>query len=399
MAKTVLNLINETFGSDDCAALAEQVRSGAAIHHVSDLLESWRQWAFEWSAPAAPPHSFRPYAFAHWRGDPTSGLSSLWQKSVGGSQELNNQIVHHLLYCDAIALPDPLFGQGAMTPLLNFPDLTSPEIERLSVAEVMSRVAPLAELIEHGVIVVVPYTDEPDVPTSMLPDLAAVADTVDKDFPQMPDDWLEVSYARRAAIDIVAQMMLGDGEFDAYLPTRAHIRLFHAMNKRVDAALHQVAGSALPGSRLFWRLLDCQLPDLASLPLKEVVAIRKSGEFEPWRRAVADGLLRAEALLGQDEDGLGFAEMDRREIGMSVQEAADKSVQSLRRSKEKKVNFGVDAVVVGGAMAATFLVPPLSTVLVGLAAFGPLSHLFLRWRCRRPGSFARHVEVFGNAAN
>jgi hypothetical protein len=194
------------------------------------------------------------------------------------------------MYCDAIALPDPLFGQGALTPILRFPDLSSFEVERFSVAEVISRIAPLIDLIEDGVIVFVPYADEAEVPTFLLSDLSAIADTVDSGFPQMPDTWLEITYARRAAIDLASQMMLGNGEFDVYLPTRAHADLFHALTGGVDSVLREVAGPALAESRLFWRLLDCQMPDLNDLPLTDLVAIRRNGEFESWRRAVRDGL-------------------------------------------------------------------------------------------------------------
>jgi len=397
MATTILNLINDAFGTDDYARLADKVRSGAADRNLARFLESWEQWAAEWIPPPAPPHVIRPYALAHWKGDPTSGLSGLWQQGAGGSDKpLRRQLLHHLLYCDAIALPDPLFGQAALTPTFRIEGPSSIELERFLVAEVITRLGPFAELIESGVVIIVPYADEPDLPSYLISDLTQVADKVDSEFPQMPADWLEITYARRAAIDIAAQITLGKGDFDAYLPTAAHVHLFRTMCGTVDAVLRDVAGSPLPENRLFWRLLDCQLPDIADLPVKDVVAIRRDGEFGLFRQAVTNGLLRVEALTGHDSDWPGIPEATKHEIAVSLREAANKADRSLR-SREKKVMFGIDGVTVGGAVAATFLAPPFSTILVGLPALGLLCHAVLRWRLGRPGSFARHLAVFGSA--
>jgi hypothetical protein len=400
MTQSVLNLINEAFGTDDYATLADKVGSGAADPHVRSFLDSWRQWAIDWTSPEAPPHAIRPYVLAHWKGDPTSGLSGLWQQDSGGantSDVLRVGFLRHLLYCDAIALPDPLFGQAAITPILGqAPQFSFLALERMSVAEVIARLAPFAKLIENDVLIVVPYTEEPDLPVPLITDLAEVADTVDAEFPQMPSDWLEITYARRASIDIGAQITMGKGDFDAYLPTQAHVHLFRAMCGTVDSVLGKVSGSPLPENRLFWRLLDCELPDLIDIPLKDVVAMRRNGEFESWRRAVTDGLLRAEALTGHDNDWPGIPASTKHEIALSVQEAAKASEGSLGQSKGKKVTATIDMAAVGGAIAATFLAPPMSTALVGLSALGMLCHAVLRWRLGRPGSFARHVAVFGN---
>jgi hypothetical protein len=147
---------------------------------------------------------------------------------------------------------------------------------------------------------------------------------------------------------------------------------------RSNAVLREVSGSPLPETRLFWRLLDCQLPDLVELPLKHVVAMRRNGDFELWRRAVTDGLLRVEALTGHDNDWPGIPAAAKHEIAVSVQEAAKAARRSLDRSQGKKVTAGIDMAVVGGAMAATFVAPPISTALVGLAALRMLCHAVLR---------------------
>jgi hypothetical protein len=142
MTQSVLNLINEAFGTDGYARLAGKVGSGAADRHIPVFLDSWRQWALDWTSPEAPPHAIRPYALAHWKRDPTSGLSGLWQQGAGGanaSDVLRDQFLRHLLYCDAIALPDPLFGQAALTSILGqAPELSSLALERVSVAEVIA---------------------------------------------------------------------------------------------------------------------------------------------------------------------------------------------------------------------------------------------------------------------
>jgi hypothetical protein len=75
MARTVLNLISDAFGTDDYATVADRAASGAADRQVRELLDGWRQWAFDWVPPEPPPHVIRPYVLAHWKGDPTAGLA------------------------------------------------------------------------------------------------------------------------------------------------------------------------------------------------------------------------------------------------------------------------------------------------------------------------------------
>jgi hypothetical protein len=80
-----------------------------------------------------------------------------------------------------------------------------------------------------------------------------------------------------------------------------------------------------------------------------------------------------------------------------VREAA-KTVASWRKSVNPKLSFGLDSVAVGGAVAGAFLTTlPYSAILAGLPALGLLAHAATWWRGRRPGSFARHVAVFGDA--
>jgi hypothetical protein len=400
MAGTVLDVVRGAFGTDDYAVIADRAASGAADRQVRELLDGWRQWAFDWAEPETPPHALRPYVLAHWKGDPGSGLAGLWQQGAGAgtSGVLREQFLRHLLYCDAIALPDPLFGQAALTPILGqVPELSFIELERYSVAEVITRLAPFTRLIETGVLMIVPYTDEPDLPTYLISDLTQVADTLSGEFPQMPADWVgEITYAQRAAIDIGAQIITGRGDFDAYLPSAAHVHLFRALCGSANSVLREVSGSPLPENRLFWHLLDCELPDLAQLPDKEVVAIRRDGQFEAWRRAVTDGLLRVEALTGHDDDWPGLAEADRHEIAASVQAAAKAAGPGKHWSAGKKVEATISIAAVGGSIAAPLLAPAIAAALAGIGALGVLCHALVWWRNSRPGAFARHVAVFGD---
>jgi hypothetical protein len=397
---TVLNVINEAFGTDDYASLAVKVANGAADNRVSAFLEAWQQWAQGWEPAEAPPQAIRPYALAHWLGDPTSGLAGTWRSIGRGesqSQLLHDQFLRHLLYCDAIALPDPLFGQAAQNPLMLYGELNTVDFQRAAVADTIARLAPFAQLVENDVLIIVPYALEPDLSTDLITDLCEVADTVNAEFPQMPSDWLEITYSRRAAIDLGAQITVGGGDFDPYLPSRAHAHLFRAMCGMVDKAISDASGEVAPQNRLYSRLLDCELPDPIDLPLNDVIAIRKSGEFDVWREAVTDGILRAEQLLGQGDDAPGLNAVTKKEIASSVREAA-KTVASRRKSVNPKLSFGLDSVAVGGAVAGAFLTTlPYSAILAGLPALGLLAHAATWWRGRRPGSFARHVAVFGDA--
>jgi hypothetical protein len=399
---TVLNVIKETFGTDDYASLAVKVANGAVDNRLSAFLEAWQQWAQDWAPAEAPPQAIRPYALAHWLGDPTSGLAGTW-RSIGlgdrRSQLLHDQFLRHLLYCDAIALPDPLFGQAAQNPLLLYGEFSGFDFQRVAVADTIARLAPFAQLLENDVLIIVPYAVEPDLSTNLITDLCEVADTVDNEFPQMPSDWLEITYSRRAAIDLGAQITVNQGDFDPYLPTRAHAHLFRAMCRMVDKAISEKSGEVAPENRLYSRLLECDLPDPIDLPLSDVIAVRKSGEFDVWRAAVTDGILRAEQLLGDGDDTPGLSAVIKKEISSSVREAA-KTVASRRKSLNPKLTFGLDTVAVGGAVAGAFLTTlPYSAIFAGLPALSLLARAATSWRGRRPGSFARHVAIFGDATN
>ncbi len=396
---SVLKVIADSFGSTDYIGVADQVRSGGADEQVGVFLDSWLRWADEWVAPQAPPHSIRPFTLAHWKGDPTSGLSDVWQTAGWRNPALRNQLVRHLLYCDAIAVPDPLFGLGSSNPLLKvWGPGVSVERDRISVAEVIARLAPFAELFDAGVLVVVPHTAEPNLPTEMMPALTRIADEFEDQFPSMPADWLEITYARRAAIDLMAQMAAGDGDFDVYLPTEAHVDLFLGIYQSMQFA--DAAGvTTEPESRMLWRLLTCGLPDPSDLPMKEIVAMRRGGEFNLWRNAITQALEAVELLAG---DGKWPISADRTltEIRKSVTEAARVASTSIHRTRDKRVGFGLGVVGLGAAVAGSILVPPVAPALVAPLLIGgggglPLiQQVVLAWRRRRPTSFTRHVAVF-----
>lgn len=60
---TVVNLINEVFGTkgtSDYPRLAASISRGQVDAGVSNLLDTWRQWATDWTPPEAKPHAIRP---------------------------------------------------------------------------------------------------------------------------------------------------------------------------------------------------------------------------------------------------------------------------------------------------------------------------------------------------
>ncbi|TAM63532.1 hypothetical protein [Mycobacterium sp.] len=407
---TVVNLINEVFGTkgtNDYPNLAANISRGQVDARVSSFLDAWRQWATDWTPPEAKPHAIRPYALAQWLGDPGGELAGAWRSlpprhatADVRAELLHAQFLRHLLYCDAIALPDPLFGAAALTPALPLGMADTIEIQRAAAAETISRLAPFASLFENDVLIIVPYAEEVDLPTDLIVELSAIADTVDAEFPRMPPDWFEISYARRAAIDLAAQISAVGGEFEPYLPSHAHNSLLRALCQMVNTELRKKVVGVAPENRLYSRVIECQLPDPIGLELTDVVAIRRSGDFEVWRKAVSEGILRAEQLLqagdGNETPGLDVA--TTQEIANSVNGAAQKMV-AKRGELKPALGYGLDAVGVGGAVAGAALATgPLVVALAGLAGLGLVARAVARWRSRRPNSFTRHVAVFGNAA-
>ncbi len=411
---TVVSLINEVFGTtggDDYPKLVAHIEKGQADAGVSKFLDAWQQWASEWKPPAATnPDAIRPYAFGRWRDDPGGGVAAAWASlpprhatSDVRAERLHAQFLRHLLYCDAVALPDPLFGEAALTPLLALGMANSIEYHRAATAETIKRLTPFAPLFENDVLIIVPYQDEADLPTELITQLSKIARTVDSEFPQMPPDWLEIPYSTRAAINLTAQICSAGGEFDPYLPTQAHNSLLRALCRMVNAELRgKVAGFA-PESRLYSRVIACDVPDPIGLEVADVVAIRRSGDFKVWREAVSAGVLTAEQLLqaGDGSDPPGLDAETTKQIALSVKKAAKKMVGN-RAEVKPALGYGLDAVGFGGAVAGAALTAtattPIAVALAGLAGLGLVARAYAHWRSRRPTAFTRHVAVFGEAA-
>jgi hypothetical protein len=396
MDTTALSVVRSSFGTGKYSKVIAGIQSGKVTdRQIEEFLEAWEQWAARWTPVRPTGRRIQPFAYAHWRGDPTSGLSTLWKNQVdAGESEFHRQLLRHLLYCDAIAVPDPVMGQGSLLPMLGYrSELSSPAWTRELVAQGLAKLSSYAELIDSGVLVIVPGGVRGEVPTDLVAELAEVAKSHEADFPRMPESWLEINYAQRAAIDLGSQMVAGEGVFDVYLPTPAHERLFITLLNSVDREHRRVTGRQRE-ERLLWRLLQCDLPDVGDLPIKDVISIRRADEFRFWRDAVAQGLERLDREAIEFERVDDFTPQAIAEAVENVEEAARVARGSVTWSGRAVVGFTVQLVTIAGGVAGAALFPAAAPVFAGLGVLPLIHQVVSQWQARRPGALGRHVALF-----
>jgi hypothetical protein len=388
---TLDHFVSEAFEDDDLQRVAERVRQGKADAGIVGFQEMWEEWAATWAPPSLQPGQLRPFAFNNWRGYDSEGLASTWMELVvnpAAASQIDEQIIRHLLFCDSIALPDPFFW----TPE---GDLILPRwSDRASLAVAIETVNRLSDLIQEGVIVLVPKQHFPAPEVSQV-----IGDSGADLFPPPPSDWWVLPPHRVVALDLAAQIGTADGGLDPYLPTNAHVEIFRQLCAAADAEIKALIGSTAPNpaNAILPRVLDCRLPDAAGVTFDDVIAIRRQGYFADWRNALASGVDRFTRRVGDNPESWPNADKAmREEVAAEVQEKARQAQKEIGWTKNPRIDVGVNLVLVGGAASAAFLAPPVAAAIAGAAALPTLMGLWARYRFRRSG-YARHVAIFERA--
>jgi hypothetical protein len=400
MATTLDQVIEEAFADDDLHRVAEAVGVGRADDGLQRLYEAWPEWASGWQPPPLPEGQLRPFAYNNWKGHDGGGLASAWMDLVGrpeGSEELQGQVVRHLLFCDSVAVPDPMFRTAdghRFVPRVS-EMISDRPAQRAWAAAAIDSVHRYRELIAANIIVIVPA---PTIVNRLVPAAtSAVTDPSTTElFPPLPPDWWGFSHHHIAAIDTAVQLASSGGELDPYLPTQGHLSVFRQLARSADRTMREAFGISAPNAynAILPHLLSCPLPDPGRLSLHDLAVIRKDGHFQAWRDAVAAGARRCIDLIGEDPESWPNAgEVLRGAISQEVEDAAEAAKASIGWTRNRSIDVSVDLALVGGTAAAAFLAPPVAAGLAGLEGAKLLAGVFRRWRFAR-GSFARHVAVF-----
>ncbi len=260
-------------------------------------------------------------------------------------------------------------------------------------ATAIDRMARLEELISTNVIVVVPA---PIVNTDLDKAAAQAVDpSLVSEFPSKPPDYWGLGDHQIAAMDIAQQLAAARGAVDPYLPTRGHAAVFRALMTSADETMRSTTADATPPKygAILPHVIKADVVEPVGVSLADIVAIRRNGQFDPWRDAVAEGVTSYIDRVGND-GRLYVPNLLREEIAEKVSEKAKEVQQSLSWTKRRSIRLTVRLAAVGGGIAATFL-PPLGLIPAGLEGGQLLATQFARWRFAR-GAFARQVAVFND---
>jgi hypothetical protein len=399
MSRSIIDLVQTTFESDLRDA-AEALRSGGADDRLQQLYRAWPAWASEWPAPALARGELRPFACSNWSGHDASGLASAWMDLAGRAGHglrLEQHLTRHLLFCDSVALPDPFVYSPDGETLVRraaggIRDLPAC---RSWAAEAIECMARLQELIARDVIVIAPC---PLKPFGLDPAAAQAVDaSLAGEFPRKPADYWGLGEHQIVAMDIALQMVAAGGAMEPYLATPGHAAVFRTLVRSTDETIRAATHDSRPGRYdvLVPRLLTSKVLEPADVTLADVMAIRRHGEFDGWRAAVAEGVRSYVDRVG-DDGRWESTELLREEIAEAVDREADRVKRSLGWSRSRDLEVGFDVALVGGAVASEFLNPILAAGAASLMGARLLAVEFVRWRFAR-GTLARHVAVFRSA--
>jgi hypothetical protein len=155
------------------------------------------------------------------------------------------------------------------------------------------------------------------------------------------------------------------GALSVYFPFRYDVELLSAYERlAVDPQSPALQGAA--EAWLLSALIDVELPGLAALDPDELVSIRtQSEEFENWRKALRQAVMRADAFPRHLP---GRSAAVKREIGDLLQEGKKRLEASLPKSVAlKALRKGAVSMLAGTVSAAiVLLLDPDKTVLAAL---------------------------------
>ena len=394
---TVVDLLEEVFETDKFKKLASRIEQGkVGVATIESFYQRWPMWASSVRIDASP-GALTPFAFAAWRGHGSDNLAAAWPRLVGadddGRAALHRVLLKHLLFCDAVAVPDPFVARDA--PGSGFRIrvdglVVDEESTRRWMARVLRSLESYADLVRAGVLRIVPAPELPEAREVVLLE-DAMTDEEKGAFPDQPPLYSGISYAGQAAAGLLAQLRTANHfpALDPYFPTFGHFAVFrrmHEVSEGVKMRDHRPPTLA--------KFLACELPELIDLTMRDVVAIRQDGHFDRWRHTLAEGVRRYEDQVNGMEDLLSSsAAAMRSELSANLDQLVNEARADLAWLSKPTISTTIELILVGTSVAAALVAPPVAAGLAGAAAVPILARAFQRWRTAR-GALTRHVAVF-----
>lgn len=325
-----LAIVAEELGGPVDARLVDHVDRAASRHELDRLRARYREYVA--GHPTLPPRegALRPYLPSRAVGDPRYahgvGTGEYDLDDDGDVARVVQSLRHFLLYCDSVAVDNPLVLHLDKAGLTNPGLVALQRVGRDRLVRWLRVLAELRELVEAGVVCLVEPRYEihnrlPDLLSR--PDHDRLAEEADfSDFPGPPASrdgrWAQVVMAERAAASGLVAHGVHGGNVTVYVPYR-HV-----------AQVLDAAAAAQPGAAEMDRLrevLAVDVPTFAPLPVADMVAIRRHGAFEAFRAAVRRAVVTAQAL---DPTAPGYPDAVRQLVHDEVLAVADPAREASR---------------------------------------------------------------------
>lgn len=379
--------------------------SEADAERLDECLQAYRAFAARGvlHAPPLGEGELRPYfptQGTHLEAWARGGID-LDRRSLATEEKMwlaVDRLKHRLLYCHSVAVDDPLpellslavaqarlgnQGHSGMDALQNYVSLLlhMRELLRNHVLCLLSSWIYVTELraalLQKPSNLIGPDAYEQTEPAVLDTGLDEMAQVADEDVRRHWADFQRSesgrAFLRKLAFEDASRRIHlafdavndTDGKVSAYLPFRFDVDLLARFTEGIPQPLQ-----SLPDSEnwLLAGLIDIDLPGIADLQPEDLVAIRMgSDEFEDWRRALREALLRAEALPRSLRDRDAGA---KKLVDETLAAAKRRIEDAMPRSRTLAGVRAGSIAMLGGAVSVTLvgLINPAATLATAAAA-------------------------------
>lgn len=341
---TVLDVLEGNFEQSVGPELIAAVKD-ASYPRLRELQESVRAFGEAAAVPSKRGGQLRPYVPLE-RDEMPGAPSGLYLRADDFADPRNAEIAfdalrHHLVYCDSLAIDNPLRWMLDAFLVKPAPHMTDYlERQRRKVLNYLQFLTRIEPMVRADVIVLV--ESDLGIPPNLsgaLSDTTAVADAADFSDLQAENlvmieknetlgRWALTSHANHQLATSLEAMKTHSGALDLYFPYRHYEDLLRAVIEEDRQELpERIRGVELG---VLSDVLKLSLPGLKELKPQEIVAMRQGeAAFAQWRRSLERGMERVRNL---DGDALAGDGDERSEIEKELVEGREKLEAEIKKS-------------------------------------------------------------------
>jgi hypothetical protein len=442
--KSFLDIFEAAYGSpiSELSDLFAAMLPDPFNFNFEPLVESYLDWSEEYRPPRIAPHETRPLVLPGLgaRQIPFVG-TAVRPDSLGGLLQFGNRdaasaaTLQHMLYCHQILVADSIgYRLAAIQQGVRNPFAYDVQAEYMQLLREVETISSISALIQSGLVHIYPnmsYRADFQLFDRVCELTSAdLASLIREHQPEYDDELVEAAFGHpRIQIengpltgrDVVRlaeyyalpeaetlwtlmKVLAYDPSLDVYLPTRRHRIALEAYIAKALPLLRDVglldqsrARGSIGNQRHFPTLTRLEIPRLATLNTKDLLAIRRHGHFLEWRRVISEGMAAFEVQLestGLISDAMGALRDRVSSTGHALQSEVHRS-RFLTSMTNGSVSVAIGAIT--GFTGAAVTDDP-AAVLAAIGAAGAGAGALWNWLAGRPRpgqrALIRHTLLF-----